>query len=71
MNRRLNDEGFQHHMRPIPVERGWAKQYKCLTVNRNDQQQIGFIYAYSLREAIETLNKMQNVSRILAIKEED
>ncbi|UQT01214.1 hypothetical protein QOFMPA_00093 [Enterococcus phage vB_OCPT_Toy] len=71
MNRRLNDEGFQHHMRPIPMERGWSKQYKCLIENYKGQQQVGFIYAYNIREAVETLSKMQNVARILVVREEE
>lgn len=70
MNRRLNDEGFQHHMRPIPVERGWAKQYKCYTVNDKGKHEVSFIYAYNYKEAVETLLKMQNVSIILGVKEE-
>lgn len=69
MNSRLNDEVFQDCMKPRYVERDEPRQYKCITINHKEHIETLYIYAFTIREAIEMLRKMQNVTRIIDIWE--
>lgn len=69
MNSRLNDEVFHDCMKPRYVERDEPRQYRCLILDRNGYVDTIYIYAYRLREAIDMLRKMQNVTRIIDIRE--
>lgn len=69
MNSRLNDEVFHECMTPRYVNRDEPRQYECITINHKDQIDTQYIYAYTIKEAIEMLHKMQNVTRIIDIKE--
>lgn len=69
MNSRLNDEVFHDCMKPRYVERDEPRQYKCITINHKEHIETLYIYAYTLREAIDMLRKMQNVTRIIDIWE--
>lgn len=69
MNSPLNDEVFHNCMKPRYVERDEPRQYKCITINHKESIDTHYIYAYNIREAIEMLHKIQNVTRIIDIWE--
>lgn len=58
------------NMNPRYVERDEPRQYRCLILDRNGYVDTIYIYAYTIREAIDMLRKMQNVTRIIDIWEE-
>lgn len=70
MNSRLNDEVFNDCMKPRYVNRDEPRQYECTTINHKESVDTQYIYAYTIKEAIEMLHKMQNVTRIIDIREE-
>lgn len=57
------------NLEPRYVERDEPRQYKCITINHKECIDTQYIYAYTIREAIEMLHKMQNVTRIIDIRE--
>lgn len=54
---------------PRYVNRDEPRQYECTTINHKESVDTQYIYAYTIREAIDMLHKMQNVTRIIDIKE--
>lgn len=69
MNSRLNDEVFHECMNPRYVERDEPRQYECVILDRNDYVDTIYSYAYTLKEVVEMLNKMQNVTHTIDIWE--
>lgn len=67
MNSRLNDEVFHECMKPQYVER--QKQYKALIVNKKAKHEVIYIIAFNKAHAMEMLNDMQNIGRVLDVKE--
>lgn len=57
------------NMNPRYVERDQPRQYRCLILNHKGNVDTFYIYACTIREAIEMLRKMQNVTRIIDIWE--
>ena len=51
------------------VNRDVPRQYMCLILELNGYVDTIYIYAYTIREAIEILNKIQNLTRIIDIWE--
>lgn len=70
MNSRINDEVFHECMTPRYVNSDEPRQYECITINHKEIVDTQYIYAYTIKEAIEMLRKMQNVTRIIDIWEE-
>ena len=56
-------------MEPRYVNRYFKRQYMCLILELNGYVDTIYIYAYTIREVIEMLHKMQNVTRIIDIWE--
>lgn len=56
-------------MELLYVNRDEPRQYKCITINHKESVETQYIYAYTIKEAIEMLHKMQNVTRIIDIWE--
>lgn len=69
MNSRLNDEVFHECMKPRYVERDEQKQYKALILNKKAKHEVIYIIAFNKAHAMEMLNDMQNIGRVLDIKE--
>lgn len=69
MNSRINDEVFHECMTPRYVNSDEPRQYECITINHKESVDTQYIYAYTIKEVIEMLRKMQNVTRIIDIKE--
>lgn len=57
------------NMNPRYVERDQPRQYMCLTLDHKGHAETLYIYAFTIREAIDMLRKMQNVTRIIDILE--